>query len=295
MRQFVLSCESTIDLPYEKMRARDVEVLFYSCTANGEIFEDDMDRNPEALDAFYEKLESGTVISTSQINDYTYYGYFKELLEKGDVLHIAFGSGMTKSVYNAQRAAERLREKYPEHKLIVIDSTCSCAGYGLLTEYAADLRDRGASLEETAAFAEANKLRVRHEFFSTDLSFYRKSGRMSGPAAMLAAVLNICPILHLNRAGEIIAYSKVRGRKNAVKEVLRVMEEHAENGTAYDGKCVICHSKCAAEAELLKAAIEEKFPNLRGRTEVYPIGMVIASHCGPGTVALFFMGDEREE
>lgn len=129
------------------------------------------------------------------------------------MLHIAFGSGMTASVQNAMLAAETLREKYPERKLTVIDSLCSSSGYGLLVDGAANLRDEGRSMDEIADWVLEKRQKVHHQFYSTELKFYRRSGRMSGAAAAIGTVLGICPIMRLDDKGRIIAYDKVRGKK----------------------------------------------------------------------------------
>ena len=129
---------------------------------------------------------------------------------------------------------------------------------------------------------------------STELKFYRRSGRMSGATATIATILDICPIMRLDDKGKIIAYGKVRGKKNAVKETIRTMEQHAQGGVNYSGKCFICHSNCPAEAEATRQAVAEHFPHIQGDIRVNEIGTIIASHCGPGTVAVFFFGDERQ-
>ena len=201
---------------------------------------------------------------------------------------------MTGSVNNARLAAETLREKYPGRRLEIIDSLCSSSGYGMLVDYAADLRDKGCSLEETTRWVRDHCKRVHHQFFSTQLDFYRRSGRMSGAMATLATILNICPIMRLDDGGRIIAYDKVRGKKNAIRRTLDTMEAHAEGGADYAGKCFVCHSNCLAEAQATKAALEERFPHIDGDIRICDIGTIIASHCGPGTVAVFFLGDERQ-
>lgn len=289
---FQLSCESTVDMPYSYVEGREIPVLFYSYCVDGKDYPDDMGRDPEALPRFYDILAE-KLPTTTQLNELTYRDFFEPLLQKGDVLHIAFGSGMTRSVNNANLAAEELREKYPDRKLIVIDSLCSSTGYGFLVDYAADLRDEGKSIEETAEWVMENRKAVHHQFYSTDLSFYRRSGRMSGAAATLATILGICPIMRLSDDGRIIAYSKVRGKKNAIKETIRTMAEHARGGKDYDGKCFVCHSNCLEEAKATRDAVLEAFPNIRGEVRICDIGTIIASHCGPGTVAVFFLGDER--
>ena len=292
-RRFILSCESTVDMPFSYIHGRDIPVLFYSYQIDGVDYPDDMQRSAGSLEQFYAFLADGKMPTTSQINAFTYEAYFEELLQQGDVLHIAFGSGMTQSVRNAALAADDLREKYPGRQLVVIDSLCSSSGYGMLVDYAADMRDAGASLEETADWVTAHRQKIHHQFFSTELDFYRRSGRMSGPTAMLATVLNICPIMRLDDGGHIIAYDKIRGQKAAIRKTVDIMAEHAEGGAEYGGKCFICHSNCLETAEKLREAVEERFPQLAGQVRICDIGTIIASHCGPGTTAVFFLGDER--
>lgn len=291
--KFVLSCESTVDLPFSYVSERNIPVIFYSYTIDGKEYADDMLRNPEALPQFYRFLEEDKLPSTSQINEFNYLSFFEQQLQHGDLLHIAFGSGMTQSVRNAELAADELREKYPERKIVVIDSLCSSSGYGMLVDYAADMRDRGCTMEEIERWVIDNRKNVHHQFFSTELKHYRRSGRMSGATAMVATVLGICPIMRLDDKGRIIAYGKVRGKNNAIKATVDAMEAHAQGGRNYTGKCFICHSQCIQDAEKTKAAILERFPHIQGDVRIVDIGTIIASHCGPGTVAIFFLGDER--
>lgn len=290
---FLLSCESTIDLPYSYANERNLPVLFYSYQVDGVNYEDDMGRDPEALPKFYGFLAEGKLPTTAQLNEFQYETFFDNLLQQGDVLHIAFGSGMTASVQNAMLAAETLREKYPERRLVVIDSLCSSSGYGLLVDGAADLRAAGKSLDEVADWVLAHRQNVHHQFYSTELKFYRRSGRMSGAAAAIGTVLGICPIMRLDDKGRIIAYDKVRGKKNAVARTVETMKRHAEGGEAYSGKVFICHSNCPADAEATKAAVAAAFPHIDGEIRICNIGTIVASHSGPGTVAVFFFGDAR--
>ena len=290
---FILSCESTIDLPYSYCEARGIPVLFYSYQVDGVSYEDDMGRDPAALPRFYGFLDEGKLPTTAQLNEFQYESFFDALLQQGDVLHIAFGSGMTASVQNAMLAAESLREKYPERKLVVIDSLCSSSGYGLLVDYAADMRDAGEDIDTVAQWVLDNRNKVHHQFFSSDMTQFRRTGRVSGAAATVATVLNICPIMRLDDKGAIKAYSKVRGKKKAVETTVDTMEQHAQGGRDYDGKCFICHSQCPEDARLVMDAVEERFPKLKGKIRLCDIGTIIGSHSGPGTVAVFFLGDER--
>ena len=287
-RQFTLSCCSTVDLPYSYMESRDIPVLFYTYVVDGVEYDDDMGRDPEALPRFYRFIREGKLPQTSQINVAAYMEFFERLLQKGDLLHIAFTSGQSGSVHNAFLAAEELRAKYPERKLVVIDSLCSSSGYGLLVDSAADLRDQGKSLEEVE-----HRNRVHHQFFSSDMTQFRRTGRVSGAAATVATVLNICPIMRLDDKGAIKAYSKVRGKKKAVETTVNAMEQHAQGGRDYDQRCFVCHSQCPEDAALLITALEERFPHLKGKIRLCDIGTIIGSHSGPGTVAVFFLGDER--
>ncbi|MBR6573146.1 MAG: DegV family protein [Clostridia bacterium] len=292
---FQLSCESTVDLSYDYISGRDISVIFYTYVVEGKEYVDDMGRNPNALPEFFEMLKQGKMPATSQINTFRYEEYFEELLKKGDVLHIAFGTGMTPSYRNAVDAAEILKEKYPERKLVVIDSLCSCFGYGILVDSAADMRDNGASLEEIKEWVLANRNKVHHQLFSTDLTQFKRSGRVSGPAATIGTVLGICPIMHLNSEGRIIAYSKARGKKAAIKTTVETIMEHIQNGKAYNDKFIIGHSNCLDLALETRDAFKEYFPNAEEMIKIDNIGTIISAHCGPGTIAIFFYGDERTD
>lgn len=292
-RQFTLSCCSTVDLPYSYMADRDIPVLFYTYVVDGREYVDDMGRDPEALPRFYRFLEEGKLPQTSQINVGTYLTFFEKLLQKGDLLHIAFTSGQSGSVHNAMLAAKELQEKYPERKLIVIDSLCSSSGYGMLVDTVADLRDEGKSIEEAAQWVRENRNTVHHQFFSSNMTQFRRTGRVSGAAAMVATIMSICPIMRLDDAGAIKAYGKVRGKKKAVETTIEAMAKHAQGGENYDKRCYVCHSQCPEDAQMLIDGLEVRFPRIKGKIRLCDIGTIIGSHSGPGTVAVFFYGDER--
>ena len=290
--QFILSCESTVDLPYAYVAGRDIPILFYTYMIDGKTYVDDMGRDPGSIPAFYRKLDAGALPTTAQLNEVQYEEFLEPLLQKGDVLHIVFGTGMTSSYQCALLAAEALRERHPERKLLLIDSLCSSSGYGMLVDDAADLRDKGAAIEDVAALVDRERPCIHHQFFSTDLKFFRRSGRVSGPAAAIATVLNICPIMRLDDRGRIIAYDKVRGKKAAIARTVDTMEQHAVGGKDYAGKCFVCHSNCLADAEQTAEALRARFPKMQP-IRICDIGCIIAAHAGPGTVAAFFLGDAR--
>ena len=287
---FTVSCESTIDLPREYIDGRNCPTIKYSYFFDGEEHVDDMDTSAEHMEKFYAVLKAKRP-TTSLICQAAYEEYFEELMQKGDVLHIAFGSGMSQSVANAFLAQKVISAKYPDRKLYVVDSTCSSAGYGLLVDDALDKRDAGESIDQIYAWLKANVRRVHHQFFSTDLSYFKRSGRVSGSAALFGTLFGICPVMRLNYDGKIIAYSKTLGKKKALKHTLEEVRRHIENGENYDKKIFISHSDCLETAQTIRDMLAEAFP--KASIRIVNIGPIIACHCGPGTTAVFFWGDER--
>lgn len=295
MNNYVLSAESTVDLPYARLSERNVPILFYTYSVGTQIFEDDMGRTKGERDEFYAMLAKGAKPVTSQINVAEYVDFFKKQLDAGkDVLHVAFGSGMSGSVNNAFEAAKELEAEYSDRKVVVVDSLCSSGGYGMLVEYALDMRDAGSSLEEVAAWLDVNRNNIHHRFFCTDLTFFRRSGRVTALTSLIGTIFGVCPLMKLDVNGKIIAYGKIRGKRKAIDDTVSVMESKALGGTKYNGKCFIHHSASLETAELLKNRLEETFPALKGKIEIFDIGAVVSSHCGPGVTAVFFMGCPRD-
>ena len=292
-RKFILSCCSTVDLPYDYMDQREIPVLSYTYIVDGVEYMDDMGRDPNSRPKFYQMLAQGKLPQTSQISIGRYMAFFEELLQQGDVLHLAFTSGQSASVNNAFAAAAELRAHYPNRKLVVIDTLCSSSGYGLLVDTVADMRDNGATLEEAEAWTLANRNKVHHQFFSSNMTQFHRTGRVSGTAAAVATILSICPLMRLDAAGAIKAYDKVRGKKRAVAATLDAVIEHAQGGIDYDQKMWVCHSECPEDAQMMIDALESRFLKQQGRIRLCNIGPVIGSHSGTGTVAVFFFGDER--
>lgn len=177
---FNVTCESICDLTYDYLQSRNCPVLFYTYSIDGEEFEDNLGRDENALAVLYEALKTKRP-TTSQINTEKYADFFREQLQKGDVLHTTFSSGLTQSISNCYKAAEEVRREFPSRKLVVVDSLSGGGGLGLIIEHALDMRDNGATLEEIATWVEQNKLNAQHYFFTTDLSYLRRSGRVSGP------------------------------------------------------------------------------------------------------------------
>ena len=196
---------------------------------------------------------------------------------------------------SARNAAAMLAEEYPERKIYIVDSLGASSGYGLLMDALADKRDEGMSIDEAHDWIEANKLHLHHWFFSTDLSFYVKGGRISKAAGFFGTMLNICPLLNMDNLGRLIPREKIRTKKKVIKTIVERMEQCANDGLDYSGKCYISQSGCVEDAKEVAALVEERFPKLNGKVEINYVGTTIGSHTGPGTVALFFWGAERGE
>lgn len=293
MSDFVLSCESTADYPRSFFEERQIAWAPFHYNLDGVSYPDDLyaSISPEA---FFDKIKAGAQPTTSQVGVGDYVELWEPFLKEGkDVLHLTLSSGISGTYNSACVAAEQLRQAYPERTVRVIDSLAASAGYGLLMEYLADLRDGGMGFTELGDWAEDHKLNVNHWFFVSDLDCLKRGGRVSATSALLANALKICPVLNVDYEGKLIPRQKIRTTKKAIAELVRMMEAHAEDGLAYSGKCVLSQSNCRADADAVVAGIEEKFPQLAGKIEVNNIGTVIGSHTGPGTVALFFMGDRR--
>ena len=295
MKNFVLCCGSTADLSAGRLRERDIEYIPFHYFMDGVEHVDDLGQSMP-YDEFYAAMTRGVVTKTSQINADEYETFFEPWLKEGrDILYVALSSGISGAYNSSLIAKKTLQAKYPERKIFMIDSLGASSGYGLLMEALADLRDEGKPIEEVAAWADEHKLNVHHWFFSTDLTFYVRGGRISKAAGWFGTIFNICPLLNMDDKGKLIPRKQVRTKNKVVREIVNAMEATADNGTAYDGRCYISHAACMADALAVKELAEERFPALKGKVRIFDIGTTIGSHTGPGTVALFFFGKKREE
>lgn len=292
MSDFILSCCSTADLTKEHFESRDIKYLCFSYELDGVRYADDLGETMSLAD-FYKAMENGASTKTSQPNVAEYEEYFESFLREGkDVLHLTLSSGISGAHNSACVARNMLAERYPDRKLYVVDSLAAASGFGLIMDDLADMRDAGKTIDEVHSWIEENKLKMHHWVATTELKYLVRGGRLSKTAGVVGGILNICPIIHVDVNGKLQAGQKVRGKKKAVDELVKMMEQHAENGTNYSGKCYISHSACLEEATALKEQIEAKFPNLKA-VEIDNIGTVIGSHTGPGTFVAFFWGDAR--
>ena len=294
MSEYIISCESTADLTKEHFDNRNINFVPFHFSLDNKEYSDDLGQSVP-FEEFYKQVGSGTVeVSTSQVNISEYEAFWTPFLEDGkDIVHVTLSSGLSGTINSARNAASILLDKYPERKIYIIDSLGASSGYGLLMDKVADLRDEGMEAEELSKWIEENKLKLHHWFFSTDLSSYVRGGRISKTAAVFGGMLEICPLLDMDREGHLIPREKIRKKKNVIKEIVKRMEMHAQDGLEYSGKCYISQSACIEDAKVVADMIEQRFPNLNGKVEINWVGTTIGAHTGPYTVALFFWGDER--
>ena len=295
MSEYILSCCSTADLSKEHFVERNIKYICFHYKLNGADYPDDLGQSIP-FEEFYKRMDSGEDTRTSQINVTEYLEYFESFLSEGkDILHLTLSSGISGSYNSAINAAKIAKERYPERKIYIVDSLAASSGYGLLMDKLADLRDGGTNIDELKDWAEENKLRLHHWFFSSDLKFFIKGGRVSKTAGTVGTILGICPLLNVDNEGHLIARAKIRTKKKVIREIVKRMEEFAEDGYDYSGKCYISQSACVEDANAVAGLVEELFPKLNGKVLVNYIGTTIGSHTGPGTVALFFWGKKRED
>jgi DegV family protein with EDD domain len=293
MPDYLITCCSTADLPHEYFTKRNIPYVCFHFNMDGKDYPDDLGQSM-SFDEFYTRIAAGAQPTTSQVSVGQYIDFFEPILKNGsDILHISLSSGLSGSYNSALLARDEVLQKYPHRRIRIVDSLGASSGYGLLVDMAADLRDRGATLDGLQTWLEDNKLNLHHWFFSTDLTHYKRGGRLSATSALMGTLLHICPLMNMDVEGKLIPRLKIRGKKHVIEEMVRMMELHAQDGINYSGKCFLCNSACYEDARQVADLVEARFPKLEGPVMINTIGTAIGSHTGPGTVALFFMGDQR--
>ncbi len=280
--------DSACDLPQQMLQELNIVTAPLVVNFRGEA------RNDSVADAqvkeLYDAMRGGEVATTSAVNPDGWAKVIEPTLVSGkDALVLAFSSGLSTTYQSAVIAANELAENYPERKIIVVDTCAAALGQGLLVWHTCKKRDEGLSLEELAAWVEDAKNHTAHWFTVDDLVYLKRGGRVSAATAVLGTVLNIKPVLHVDNEGHLISMVKVRGRKAAINTLASKMGELAgdwDNSTVF-----ICHADAIEDANKLAAMVKEKY----GVKDAFigNLGAVIGSHAGPGTLALFFMGNEK--
>lgn len=291
MVPYLITTDSTVDLPLDYQLEHELILLPLSYTLDGKVYNQE---NALSTKEFYECMRAGAMPTTSQVNPETAKEIFKEILQqkKRDILHIAFSSGLSGSYNSARLAAEELQEE-SNHKIVVIDSLSASMGEGLLVHKAIQLKKQGKSIDELAKWIEENKLRICHNFTVFDLNHLYRGGRVSKTAAVLGTMVNIKPVLHMDDEGHLVAVGKVRGRKKSLTTLVDNMEKQIASCLQENREDVVFISHADAKEDALFVAdlVKERFGI--EHFLISEIGPVIGSHTGPGVVALFFVGEKR--
>ena len=289
MNTYVIMTDINADLPEEYIREHGLEVLSLSYMIDGETY----DRNhPLEVGEFYKRMRNGSMPTTSQVNPDQAKKAFTACLKQGkDVLYIAFSSALSGTYNSGRIAAEEIKEEglFPDRKLVVLDSLSASLGQGLLVHKAVQLKEAGKSLEETVSWVEENKLNLCHIFTVDDLFHLHRGGRVSKATAVLGTMINIKPILHVDEEGRLTPIGKVRGRRKSLAALADRMGEQIKGFE--NPEVFISHGDCLEDAEYVKKLVRERFGV--ENFVINHVGPTIGAHSGPGTMALFFMGNQR--
>lgn len=288
MANYKIITDSACDLPVKMLQELDVTTVALTVNFRGETRNDSVD--DAQVKELYDAMRGGEVATTAAVNPDGWSKVIESAVAEGfDAFVLAFSSGLSTTYQSAVIAANELAEKYPQRKIMVVDGCAAALGQGLFVWHICKMRDVGLSLEELAAWAEENKNHVAHWFTVDDLVYLKRGGRVSAATALVGTMLNIKPVLHVDNEGHLVSMVKARGRKAAINTLVSKLQEL---GGDWDNSTVfICHADCIDDAQRLAEIVKEKC----GVQETFigNLGAVIGSHAGPGTLALFFMGNEK--
>lgn len=287
MKEFIITADSTVDMPKEYLEEKNIPILPLSYIIDGETYADGTGLSHKE---FFDRIRNGAMPTTSQVNPDQAREKFEAIVKEGkEILHLAFSSGLSGSYNSARIAAEELKEEYEDAKIVVIDTLCASMGQGLLLYKAVEMKEAGKSLDEIAEWVEANKLHVCHEVTVDDLFHLHRGGRVSKTSAVVGSMMKIKPIINLNNEGKLAVIGKERGRKKSLLALLDRMEREMKG---WDNDVVtIMHGDCIEDAEYVKEQIKERFGI--EKVIINGIGTVIGSHTGPGVIVICFFGDKE--
>ncbi len=289
MNNYIITTDTTTDLPEDYIKKHNLGIMSLTYTLEGTTYSKD---NPLDVKLFYEKMRNGSMPTTSQVNPENAKNIFLPYLKDGyDILHIAFSSGLSGSYNSTRIAAEELSEEFPDRKITIIDSLAASLGEGLLVHKAVMLKEQGADLDTVADWVEQNKLHIVHNFTVDDLFHLHRGGRVSKATAILGTMINVKPILHVDDEGHLIALSKVRGRKKSLQALVDSMEKQMGAYRSQNDIVFISHGDSLADAQYVADLVKQRF-GIESFLINY-VGPTIGAHSGPGTIALFYMGDYR--
>lgn len=290
MRDYIIVTDATSDIPNEMANELNVKVVPMSFSLGEKNYNHYPDYRELDIKTFYDKQRAGQTSLTTQINVAVYLDFFEEIIKSDkDVLYISFSSALSSTYQSSVLATKELNEKYPDFKIITIDSKAATLGETLLVKLAAQKKSEGMNIEDLSKWVAENHLKVCHYFTVDDLNHLKRGGRMTAMTAFIGTALDIKPILHVNDEGKLIPLDKVRGRKKALKVLFNYLAELSEN--LEEQTVFIGHGDCIEDARYLESLIKEAYKVKE--VIIHPIGPIIGSHTGPGAITLFFLGKHR--
>ena len=285
---YVFMMDSDSDLPYDLKEKYDIPVVYMPYALNGKEYFDDLGQTLD-YKSYYDQMRAGAVPVTSALNEETYLEYFEPILKEKDLLFVAFSSRLSSTIQAVYSAREKLLERYPDRKFIVVDTLSISSPVVLLALKAHEMYRAGAPIEEVAGWLEKNKLRAQAWFTVDDLKYLKRGGRISPMAAAVGSMLDIKPVITEARDGTLQSVDKVRGRKKALNLLVDKLTENMLDPA--ESMVIILHADAPEEAKELKELALKRIPELEIRID--NVGPVIGAHCGPGTLAITFLGRER--
>ena len=290
MRDYIIVTDATSDIPNEMANELNVKVVPMSFSLGEKNYNHYPDYRELDIKTFYDKQRAGQTSLTTQINVAVYLDFFEEIIKSDkDVLYISFSSALSSTYQSSVLATKELNEKYPDFKIITIDSKAATLGETLLVKLAAQKKSEGMNIEDLSKWVAENHLKVCHYFTVDDLNHLKRGGRMTAMTAFIGTALDIKPILHVNDEGKLIPLDKVRGRKKALKVLFNYLAELSEN--LEEQTVFIGHGDCIEDARYLESLIKEAYKVKE--VIIHPIGPIIGSHTGPGAITLLFLGKHR--
>ena len=290
MSTYKIVTDATADLPEDFVQSMGLSVIPMECRLNDETFIYDPTGKFLKPEAFYAQMRDGAATSTSQINVFAYTSHFEPILQAGeDILYIAFSSALTGSQQSAVIAIQDLNARYPERRILMVDSLCASLGEGLMVYAATKKMEEGLDIDSLTQWVMDNRLNLCHWFTVDDLEYLARGGRLSAASAFLGTALRIKPVLHVDSEGRLVPLEKVQGRKHSLKSLVEHMEKNyipERNDIVFIG-----HADSSEDAEYVRQLVEERL-HVKNFL-VYFIGPIIGAHSGPGTIALFHFGKSR--
>ena len=287
---YVFMTDSDSDLPFHLKEQYDIPVVYMPYALNGKEYFDDLG---QMLDhkSYYDAMREGAVPVTSALNEASYLEYFEPVLKKTDLLFVAFSGKLSSTIQAIYAARETLLKSYPERKFIVVDTLSISGPQTLLVLKAHAMYRSGASIDEVAEWLETNKLRAQALFMVDDLKYLKRGGRISPMAATVGSMLDLKPVIYEAKDGSLQAIQKIRGRKKATAYMVDKMMEFAPDPE--ESPVLVLHADDPEDAERCRSLVAQKLPGADILVE--NVGPVIGAHCGPGTVALCYIGTKPRE